>query len=126
MFNETQNIGDKNPFKVPENYFADFKKDIMFQIASQTPEKPVSATLKISIWKRTISWSAAAAAFIGIVFTLNTTLRNPQQITQNEQHSQEILASSRNTEEADFYQYIEEQSTRGSFNETLLNEEYTY
>lgn len=122
MLNDIKNISDKNPFKVPENYFEDFKKDIMLQIGTQKPAQQLSAP-KISIWKRTVSWSAAAAVFLGIVLTLNTTLRDPEPIAQNKQNTQEILASIQNTDESDFYQYIEEQSTRGSFNETLFNDD---
>lgn len=125
MFNDIQNINGKNPFKVPENYFENFKMDIMLQVAAQTPQRPVAAP-RINMWKRTLSWSAAAAVFLGVLFTLNNTLNNPQEIAPSKQNSHGILASTKTSDESEFYQFIEEQSTRGSFSETILCDEYNY
>lgn len=125
MLNNIHNINNGNPFKVPENYFEDFKKDIMLQVASQEPQK-VSTTPKISIWKRSISWGAVAATFVGALLTFNTIFKDPQQMDENKTKAQKILTAEKSADENEFYQYIEEQSMRGSFNETLLNNEDIY
>ena len=83
MLNSAENIDNKNPFKVPENYFGNFKKDIMLQIATLEPEKKVVATPKITLWRKTLSWSAVAATFFGAVLTLNSVLKDPKEIASN-------------------------------------------
>ncbi len=41
-------IEKRNPFKVPENYFADFNQEIM----NKLPEKKATAPKQITLWER--------------------------------------------------------------------------
>mgnify|MGYP000855202560 CR=1 FL=1 len=59
-----QNYNKKqSPFKVPENYFENFNKEIMTRL----PEKQKAEPQIIPFRKRILSWSAAAAILIVII-----------------------------------------------------------
>ena len=126
MLKSIENIDNKNPFKVPENYFENFKKDIMLQIATLEPEQKIIVAPKITLWRKTLSWSAVAATFLGAVLTLNSVLTDPEEITTDKPGQNKVLTASKTTEDSDFYQYIEEETTRGSFNETILGNDNIY
>jgi len=53
----------QNPFKVPENYFGNFNKEIMTKL----PEKIENETRTIPFRKRVLSWSAAAAILAAMI-----------------------------------------------------------
>ncbi|MFA6912800.1 MAG: hypothetical protein WCQ61_06755, partial [Proteiniphilum sp.] len=52
----------KNPFKVPENYFALLNEEIM----SRLPEKEYVAPPPVTLWEKVKPWVYMAAMFIGI------------------------------------------------------------
>ena len=62
----------KNPFKVPENYFAQLNEEIM----SRLPEKEYVEPRTVSLWDKVKPWVYLAAMFVGIYITINFLTRN--------------------------------------------------
>ncbi|NLX67735.1 MAG: hypothetical protein GXZ19_13405, partial [Bacteroidales bacterium] len=50
-----------NPFKVPDNYFAQFNEEIM----NRLPEKEIVVPEPVSIWDKVKPWVYLAAMFVG-------------------------------------------------------------
>jgi hypothetical protein len=107
--NSLEEIGNKNPFKVPENYFEGLSDRIM----SQLPERVDESPRKISLWTRVQPWIYMAAMFGGIALMLNIVDRSPKQQVSQEWN----LLSSADME--DFYQYYEEQITSSVYNDVI-------
>lgn len=114
--NKLQEIDNINPFKVPENYFAQFNKEIMNKLPEREPLLPVN----VSLWSRVKPWIYLAAMFIGISFTINWMLNVKNRSIEraesvaNKQIAAEISISDNywstvHITEEEFYQYLEEQ-----------------
>jgi hypothetical protein len=111
--NILEEIGNKNPFKVPEGYFEGLSDRIM----SQLPERVNESPQKPSLWVRVQPWLYMAAMFCGIALMINLVNRSPRQ-----QAIQELnLVSSADIE--DFYQYYEEQLMRSMYNDAIYIDE---
>lgn len=98
---KTLNNSDKkvNPFKVPENYFENFKMEMIDML----PEKKQTKT--IPLWKKALPWTAVAAIFGGIMFysgILNHSSSNVR-ITDYALY------------EDDYLDFVEEQSTESMY-----------
>ncbi|MEA4918387.1 hypothetical protein SDC9_140548 [bioreactor metagenome] len=112
-----------NPFKVPENYFAQLNEEIM----NRLPEKEIVTPQPVSMWDKMKPWVYLAAMFIGLYFTVNYLKKSPGSgnPTENQMISQQMLSSSSvSTEnywstvqitEEEFYQYLEEQLIDDSY-----------
>ena len=113
IINSLEEIGNKNPFKVPENYF----ENLTDRILSQLPERIDESPKKISLWARFQPWIYMAAMFCGIALMLNLINRSPQQPVSQELN----LMSSADME--DFYQYYEEQLMNSIYNDAIYLED---
>lgn len=122
--NELKEIGEtKNPFKVPENYFAQFNEEIM----NRLPEKEIVAPRTVSLWEKAKPWVYLAALFVGLYFTVNFLKKAPgnDNTAENQVAIQQTLSGSGNTidnywstvqiTEEEFYQYLEEQLIDDSY-----------
>ena len=107
--NTLEEIGNKNPFKVPEGYFEGLSDRIM----SQLPERVNESPKKRSLWVRVQPWMYMAAMLCGITLVLNLVVGSPRQ-----SNSQGLnLISSADME--DFYQYYEEQLMNSIYNDAI-------
>src|SRR5690554_3519388 len=71
-FNKLKEIDkSNNPFKVPENYFAQFNEDII----NRLPEKEFYAPKQVPLWDKVKPWIYLAAMFVGMYFTINFILK---------------------------------------------------
>lgn len=115
--NNLSDIHDKNPFRVPENYFEEFTEKIMTQL----PEKEFVAPHKITIWEKVKPWVYMAAMFAGLFFTIQFITRNAQNSaikpsalintqTQNDTYWNTVQIS-----EDEFYRYLEDQLIEESY-----------
>ena len=111
--NTLEEIGNKNPFKVPEGYFEGLSDRIM----SQLPERVTESSKKISLWTRVQPWVYMAAMFCGIALMINLVNRSPRQSASQGLN----LMSSADIE--DFYQYYEEQLTNSIYNDAMYLED---
>lgn len=70
--NILKKCGKKNPFKVPEGYFENFKDNLMDKL----PEKENSIH-KISTWQRIKPWIYMTAMFCGLMLSVKVFLEKP-------------------------------------------------
>ncbi|MEA5129721.1 MAG: hypothetical protein VB074_16215 [Proteiniphilum sp.] len=122
----------KNPFKVPENYFAQFNQEIMDRL----PEKEIVVPEPVSMWDRAKPWVYLAAMFVGLYITINFLMKTPgnDNMTENQIASQQTLSGSyENTDnywstvqitEEEFYQYLEEQLVDDSYFDYMYHQYY--
>ena len=83
--NILRKVGTQNPFRVPENYFEDFRQELM----SKLPEKdPMPSWPELTLWQRVKPWVYMAAMFVGIMLSVRIFVGEPQKenfpITQAE------------------------------------------
>lgn len=105
-----EEIGNKNPFTVPEGYFEQLSGSIL----SQLPERVEVAPQPVGVWKRIQPWLYMAAMFCGIALMVNLFTRTARQADASGLN----LSSSADIE--DFYQYYEEQLAESLYNEALF------
>ncbi|MCE5206486.1 MAG: hypothetical protein LLF80_10340 [Porphyromonadaceae bacterium] len=121
----------KNPFKVPDNYFAQFNEEIM----SRLPEKVYVAPRPVLLWDKVKPWVYLAAMFVGIYFTVNFLTRNAEkaQITTEQSDSSSQFGISRPVDnywstvsitEEEFYQFLEDQMVDDGYYDYMYNQYY--
>ena len=71
-----QEIGKKNPFTVPENYFENFTQELMDKLPAK---EAVLQTEAPTLWQRVKPWLYMAAMFCGIMLSVRIFVGNPQQ-----------------------------------------------
>ncbi|MDR1743244.1 MAG: hypothetical protein LBR48_05410 [Dysgonamonadaceae bacterium] len=129
--NKLDDIKKKNPFTVPENYFADFNANIMARL----PEKEARNTpKKISMWGKSHPWIYAAAMIAGIVLIITVATKKPavepQHLATASSQSAKAVNSSDtywsnvSISEDEFYQYLEDQLTDDGYYNYLYDELY--
>lgn len=121
-------IDKRNPFTVPENYFARFNEEIM----NRLPEKEIAKPKTVSMWDRAKPWVYMAAMFVGIFFSIQLLTKNvinkdnnsashlatiPAQVTDDYWSKVEIS-------EEEFYQYLEEQLVKDGYYDYMYNQVY--
>lgn len=130
-FNKLEDIQNKpNPFKVPENYFAQFNEEIM----NRLPVKEVVKPQPVPMWNRVKPWVYMAAMFVGLYISINFltgNMRNRQdlQTAQTHQtivnlpHTDNYWSTVQITEE-EFFQYLEDQMVEDGYYDYMYNEIY--
>jgi hypothetical protein len=109
--NPLKEIGNGNPFSVPEGYFEHLGHRILSELPERTHESPQPATL----WQRAQPWIYMAAMFCGIALMINL-LRSPQQPRPQE------LSLTTAADIEDFYRYYEEQSASNMYSEVIYTD----
>jgi len=110
---------NKNPFKVPENYFQNFNADIMDKLPAKQP-----IVKKVPLWKKVVPWTAVAAAFVGILFLTGIFDRNmATDPTTLAQHNEPLTFSNMTASEAEdfYYSFLEDEVQKGQFKEMVYN-----
>lgn len=120
-----EEIGNKIPFKVPENYFSQVNGTIMANL----PEKEAPVIVPISLWDKTKPWVYMAAMFFGLFFiiqvlTTNTQTRTPENNTASTSISQQDYWSDVKISEEEFFDYIETQFVDENYYDMVYNEDY--
>lgn len=133
-FNKLEEIQNKkSPFKVPENYFAQFNEEIM----NRLPEKEVVTPQPVPMWSKVRPWVYMAAMFVGLYISINFltgTMRNKQNAPQTVQTAQthQTIANTLHDNywstiqitEEEFFQYIEDQMMQDGYYDYMYNEIY--
>ncbi|MDD2300301.1 MAG: hypothetical protein PHQ67_08545 [Fermentimonas sp.] len=119
-----------NPFKVPENYFAQFNNDIMGKL----PEKEFFAPKPIPLWDKVKPWVYLAAMFIGMYVTINFLITKGDNLgNESKVVSEQLSVSSNGSEnywstvqmsEEEFYQYLEDQLVDEVYFDYMYNQYY--
>jgi hypothetical protein len=122
----------KNPFKVPDNYFAQLNEEIM----NRLPEKEIVVPEPVSLWDRAKPWVYLAAMFVGLYVTINFLLKTPEgdNPAENQAVVQQMLSgspgnvdnywSTAQITEEEFYQYLEEQLIDDSYFDYMYHQYY--
>ena len=124
-----QDIHKKMPFKVPENYFADFNA----RIVDELPQREFNAPKTIPMWDKVKPWVYLAAMFLGFYVTINYIVNNNNasqpQVTQQYIYDQSTPNSSYwstvKISEEEFYNILEDQlMDDGYFDEYFIDTYY--
>lgn len=114
---------EKSPFKVPENFFEDFNRNMMEQL----PEKEHKAKV-VPLWKKVLPWTAVAAVLCGVILNWSNIQQVGQNLTADNQNQQNIekvtntmLASY--TEE-DFFLFVEDEVRNAAVQDMYLEAVY--
>lgn len=122
----------KNPFKVPENYFAQFNEEIM----NLLPEKEFVTPRRVPMWDRVKPWVYMAAMFIGLYVTINflTQDRDNERMTTGQSATEQTLTGTSQADdnywstvqvtEEEFYQYLEEQIVDDDYYDYMYDQYY--
>lgn len=121
----------KNPFKVPENYFAQFNQEIMVRL----PEKEIVKPKPVPMWDKVKPWVYMAAMFAGLYVTIHFLANHngDGNMVTRETVTQQTLTESSGTEnywstvqitEEEFYQYLEEQIIDEGYFDYMYNQYY--
>ena len=125
--NNINDISNKNPFTVPENYFARFNNEIM----SRLPEKEITAPKTVSMWDRAKPWVYMAAMFMGLFFSIQVLTKNGanrqreaanQAASIQSQHLIDEYWSTVKISEEEFYQYLEDQVVKDGYYDLMYNQ----
>ncbi len=118
-------IEKRNPFKVPENYFADFNQEIM----NKLPEKKAAAPKQITLWERVKPWIYMAAMFVGFYFLINLLVQHPPKENSGLGQSASVPAtpddeywSKVKVTEEELFQYIQEQIVSDGYYDFMYNQ----
>ena len=117
-------ISKEVPFKVPENYFAQFNESIMAKL----PEKEAPVIRKITLWEKSKPFVYMAAMFLGLFFTIKIliTSTDPNPSNQNTASiSIEEYWSDVEISEEEFFNYIETQFVDEDYYDLVYNQEYS-
>lgn len=122
----------KNPFKVPENYFAQFNEDIMKHLPE---EEKIISNKQVALWDRVKPWVYLAAMFTALYFTINFLKETPdnnnrpnelvvtqQVLSQANNNKMDNYWSSMQITEEEFIQYLEEQLIDDSYFDYMYNQ----
>ena len=107
-----EEIGNKIPFKVPENYFSQVNDTIMANL----PEKEAPVIVPISLWDKTKPWVYMAAMFLGLFFTVKVLITN----TSSDQNYWSDVEIS----EEEFFEYIDAQFVEENYYDLVHNQDY--
>ena len=116
-------IEKQNPFKVPENYFTDFNREIM----NKLPEKEIVPPQKVTMWQKTKPWIYMAAMFIGFYLIINFLVQQPpkennttasaQLTSANDEYWSQIQVT-----EDELLQYIENQIINNGYYDFMYHQ----
>lgn len=124
-FNKLEEIDRKrNPFKVPDNYFARLNEEIM----NRLPEKEIVPPQTVSLWEKVKPWVYMAAMFVGLYITIqfltkqadNGNVASRQSVVQ----IQESYWSTVQVTEEEFYEYLEEQLVEEGYFDYMYDQYY--
>ncbi|NDW19370.1 hypothetical protein D0T53_10665 [Dysgonomonas sp. 216] len=116
-----ENVNKKAPFKVPENYFDNFQKELLDKIPKERRSKVI-----VPLWKKIMPWVAVAAVMGGIIFYANIQDNDSEvnlQLTnvglnQKVLGDQSVYASA---DDEDFYLFLEDEATRQAIYTDVVN-----
>lgn len=112
---------NKNPFKVPENYFQNFNAEIMDKL----PAKEDTVVKKVPLWKKVVPWTAVAAAFVGVLFLTGVLDRSVAidpntAVSDNDGQTSEFGVTLSDDEDI-YYAFLEDEVLKARYKEMMYN-----
>ncbi|MDR0824763.1 MAG: hypothetical protein LBN74_06680 [Prevotella sp.] len=112
---------NKNPFKVPENYFEDFNSKIMERL----PEKETKKTKIVPLWEKVLPWTAMAAAVFGVLFSVGVFDKKdvPSEKMYADQNGNAVASAAAfaDTVEEDYYLFLQDEVSKSQYKEIMYN-----
>lgn len=113
---------NKNPFKVPENYFENFNSKMMEQL----PEKEENKAKIVPLWKKVLPWTAVAAALFGILFSVGlfdkTDVSPDKVLAEQKKDNIETLDAYLDEDDVeDYYLFLQDEVRKSQYKEMLYN-----
>lgn len=105
---------NKNPFKVPENYFENFNTEIM----SKLPTKEEKKTKIAPLWRKIVPWTAVAAMFFGILFITGVFKQGDNTMQINSVVSSGVAS---NSLEEDYFLFLEDEVADAKYREIMFS-----
>lgn len=105
---------NKNPFKVPENYFENFNADIM----SKLPTKEEKKAKIVPLWRKVVPWTAVAAVFFGVLFMTGVFKQGTSFMQPNSVMTSGVASSSL---EDDYFLFLEDEVADANFREMMYS-----
>lgn len=121
-----EDIGNKVPFKVPENYFSQLNESIMANL----PEKETPVIKPITLWDKSKTWLYMAAMFFGLFFTIKVLTTSTRPISSENNTASTSFSEQRywndvEISEEEFFDYIETQFVDENYYDLVNNEDYS-
>ncbi len=122
--NKLNDIEYRNPFTVPENYFATISDKIMAEL----PHKEVPQPIKVTMWDKVKPWIYMAAMFVGIYFSIQLLHKKTPIIFENQYNNNNAIMagdsywSNVQVSEVEFYEYLEEQLVNDGYYDYMYNQ----
>lgn len=119
-------VGNKNPFKVPEGYFGQLNEQLLQQLDATATETPQ----QVNMWARVKPWVYLAAMFAGIALMFNifnTSLPTGNKEDRFANSLQKSIYEPVILEEEDYddyYDYLEHQAIEQNYREAVFISEY--
>ncbi len=85
IFNQ---VGNKNSFNVPENYFEDFAKNMEKMIDEQ---EAIDTHIQLSMWQKLQPYLYLAAMFIGLYISINLFFKPSQSKIEEKKQMAELI-----------------------------------
>lgn len=111
---------NKNPFKVPENYFEGLTKDIM----SSLPAQEVKAK-RVVLWKKMLPWTGVAALVATIAIAVSLSGSMPNMLAEDNSREETMTEKERiaYNEAEDYILFLEDESAAADYNDVLFDGE---
>lgn len=107
----------KDPFKVPENYFENFNKNIMEQL----PAKEKKRVRIVPLWTKVLSWTAVAAILCGVFFSVGIFNKNNVVIDKVVSEQKQPTTLQGESLEDDYYLFLEDEVIKSQYKDMILS-----
>lgn len=112
---------NKNPFKVPENYFEGLTKDIMNSLPAKEME-----VKKVALWRKVLPWTGVAAVVATIAIAVGALGDMPNMMMAEDKEGKEMTTHQQKmayNEVEDYFLFLEDESTEAQYIDVLFEEE---
>lgn len=111
---------NKNPFKVPDNYFEGLTEDIMNSLPTQETE-----VKRVPLWKKVLPWTGVAALIVAVAIAVNMWQVTPNLVAQKTDGVEEMTEQERiaYNEAEDYILFLEDEFAEAEYNDVLFEEE---
>lgn len=118
---------NRNPFKVPDNYFEGLTKDIMKSLPAK---EDVKQAKKVTLWKKVLPWVGVAAAVTVIAISANLFKNSTSLMAEQDMDENKIEISTNSDQHLayrdveDYFLFMEEEAEEAEYIDLLFEENY--
>ena len=114
---------NRNPFKVPDNYFEGLTKDIMKSLPAK---EDVKQAKKVTLWKKVLPWVGVAAAVTVIAISANLFKNSTSLMAEQDMDENKIEISTNSDQHLayrdveDYFLFMEEEAEEAEYIDLLF------